>query len=349
MKKMRYLAVMIAAVISAATLLGGCGSSGEAMSNTPETTTTAATTAAPETTTAAETTEAPAVTEEKVTLAKDAVAPDGAPAKKDKSIIAKIQEGEQPEAPAEVEAAPSAYAQAIAKTVWAGMDSNYNCYALAFSETEVKFACDDGSSLDGYWAVADGDPTFYIFSDPECTECIGAIPWTLDSEKGVIVLNENIAMAQTDANSFDAVIDTLKKTATACKVAAYLDGTYWVGTDESDGAISAINMKDQYLNIYEVTTDGNEQVANFIWGLDYDALTLYDEEFNPIFAFNWNFADDGSWLDLSTENTSVRYTQVAADTAEAVYEYLHELAAQYAEAGQGGAEINDEVDGYSEE
>ena len=57
----------------------------------------------------------------------------------------------------------AAYADALAGTLWLGMDTEYNCYAMGFNEEEIVFEADDGSSASGYWGVTAGDPTIYIF------------------------------------------------------------------------------------------------------------------------------------------------------------------------------------------
>ena len=96
----------------------------------------------------------------------------------------------------------AAYADALAGTLWLGMDTEYNCYAMGFNEEEIVFEADDGSSASGYWGVTAGDPTIYIFDDAELTNQIASIPWSYDVENDVMILNNNVIMAQADNYSF---------------------------------------------------------------------------------------------------------------------------------------------------
>ena len=73
----------------------------------------------------------------------------------------------------------AAYANALAGTLWLGMDSEYNCYALGFNDEEIVFEANDGSSVSGYWGVTAGDPTIYIFEDADLTNQVASLLTTL--------------------------------------------------------------------------------------------------------------------------------------------------------------------------
>ena len=121
-------------------------------------------------------------------------------------------------------------------------------------EEEIVFEADDGSSASGYWGVTAGDPTIYIFDDAELTNQIASIPWSYDVENDVMILNNNVIMAQADNYSFSDAATAMQEMATAAKVQEYLQGTYWVGTD--DTSASAISMSSDTLEIIELSQDG---------------------------------------------------------------------------------------------
>ena len=208
----------------------------------------------------------------------------------------------------------AAYADALAGTLWLGMDTEYNCYAMGFNEEEIVFEADDGSSASGYWGVTAGDPTIYIFDDAELTNQIASIPWSYDMENDVMILNNNVIMAQADNYSFSDA-------ATAAKVQEYLQGTYWVGTD--DTSASAISMSSDTLEIIELSQDGTLDQGSFLWSMDYDTLNAYDENYNLLASFGWDISEDGSELQLTSDGESIVYTQVSEEDANAVVEYLY--------------------------
>lgn len=215
----------------------------------------------------------------------------------------------------------AAYADALAGTLWLGMDTEYNCYAMGFNEEEIVFEADDGSSASGYWGVTAGDPTIYIFDDAELTNQIASIPWSYDVENDVMILNNNVIMAQADNYSFSDAATAMQEMATAAKVQEYLQGTYWVGTD--DTSASAISMSSDTLEIIELSQDGTLDQGSFLWSMDYDTLNAYDENYNLLASFGWDISEDGSELQLTSDGESIVYTQVSEEDANAVVEYLY--------------------------
>lgn len=215
----------------------------------------------------------------------------------------------------------AAYADALAGTLWLGMDTEYNCYAMGFNEEEIVFEADDGSSASGYWGVTAGDPTIYIFDDAELTNQIASIPWSYDMENDVMILNNNVIMAQADNYSFSDAATAMQEMATAAKVQEYLQGTYWVGTD--DTSASAISMSSDTLEIIELSQDGTLDQGSFLWSMDYDTLNAYDENYNLLASFGWDISEDGSELQLTSDGESIVYTQVSEEDANAVVEYLY--------------------------
>ena len=215
----------------------------------------------------------------------------------------------------------AAYADALAGTLWLGMDTEYNCYAMGFNEEEIVFEADDGSSASGYWGVTAGDPTIYIFDDAELTNQIASIPWSYDVENDVMILNNNVIMAQADNYGFSDAATAMQEMATAAKVQEYLQGTYWVGTD--DTSASAISMSSDTLEIIELSQDGTLDQGSFLWSMDYDTLNAYDENYNLLASFGWDISEDGSELQLTSDGESIVYTQVSEEDANAVVEYLY--------------------------
>lgn len=225
----------------------------------------------------------------------------------------------------------AAYAEALAGTLWLGMDAEYNCYAMGFNDEEIVFEADDGSSASGYWGVTAGDPTIYIFEDAELTNQIASIPWSYDMENGVMILNDNVIMAQADSYSFSDAATAMQQMATAAKVQEYLQGTYWVGTD--DTSASAISMSSDTLEIIELSQDGTLDQGSFLWSMDYDTLNAYDENYNLLASFGWDISEDGSELQLTNDGESIVYTQVSEEDANAVVAYLYSVMGLEESAG----------------
>ena len=218
----------------------------------------------------------------------------------------------------------AAYADALAGTLWLGMDADYSCYALGFNDEEVVLEADDGSSISGYWGVTAGDPTIYIFDDAELTNQIASMPWSYDLENDLMILNDTVIMTQADSYGFEDAAAAMQQMAVAAQVQEYLQGTYWVGSD--DESASAISMDSDKFEMIELSTDGELTQGSFFWSMDYDALTLYDDSYNAVLSLNWNISEDGSQLELTADDgSSVVYEQVSEEDATSVADYLYSL------------------------
>ena len=218
----------------------------------------------------------------------------------------------------------AAYADALAGTLWLGMDADYSCYALGFNDEEVVLEADDGSSISGYWGVTAGDPTIYIFEDAELTNQIASMPWSYDLENDLMILNNTVIMTQADSYGFEDAAAAMQQMAVAAQVQEYLQGTYWVGSD--DESASAISMDSDKFEMIELSTDGELTQGSFFWSMDYDALTLYDDSYNAVLSLNWNISEDGSQLELTADDdSSVVYEQVSEEDATSVADYLYSL------------------------
>ncbi len=218
----------------------------------------------------------------------------------------------------------AAYADALAGTLWLGMDANYSCYALGFNDEEVVLEADDGSSISGYWGVTAGDPTIYIFEDAELTNQIASMPWSYDLENDLMILNDTVIMTQADSYGFEDAAAAMQQMAVAAQVQEYLQGTYWVGSD--DESASAISMDSDKFEMIELSTDGELTQGSFYWSMDYDALTLYDDSYNAVLSLAWDISEDGSQLELTADDgSSVVYEQVSEEDATSVADYLYSL------------------------
>ena len=218
----------------------------------------------------------------------------------------------------------AAYADALAGTLWLGMDADYSCYALGFNDEEVVLEADDGSSISGYWGVTAGDPTIYIFEDAELTNQIASMPWSYDLENDLMILNDTVIMTQADSYGFEDAAAAMQQMAVAAQVQEYLQGTYWVGSD--DESASAISMDSDKFEMIELSTDGELTQGSFFWSMDYDALTLYDDSYNAVLSLAWDISEDGSQLALTADDgSSVVYEQVSEEDATSVADYLYSL------------------------
>lgn len=223
---------------------------------------------------------------------------------------------------ADVDDETAAYAEALAGSLWLGMDEEYNCYAMGFNDEEIAFEANDGSSITGYWGVTAGDPTIYIFEDPELTSEIASIPWTFDTESNVMILNEKVIMAESDSYSFEESAAALEQMAAAAQVQEYLQGTYWLSVTDEEA--TAIALEGSELSMLNLTADGTLQELTTYWSMDYDQLSLYDESYNLVTSFQWNMAEDGSVLELVNANgETLTAEQVSEEDAADVIAYLY--------------------------
>jgi len=342
METLKKMTIVLAAVISAAMALTGCGDNASAAADKPaettaaaETTTTAAAESKPEETTtkAEEKKEEEKKEEPKEEEKKEESSGKEKPAKKGKSIVAKKKE-EAPEPPAEEAAPSSVLVDAFANTVWVGMDGDYNVYALCLGDEEISFMADDGSEINGYWGVVDGDPNIYIYNDQELTDLAYTMPFQPDVDNNVLVINDTIVLTPTEASSAEEMAAAMEKESVACTVASYLDGTYWACV--GDASVEALSLENNVIEYYSVSADG-EDAGNYYWSLDWENFTLYDEDYNPVVTYGWDIEKDGSKLQLTLDGTNYIYTQVPESDAQDIVSYLHSLF----EGGAEGAEAED--------
>ena len=217
-------------------------------------------------------------------------------------------------------------ADALANTVWAGMDDEYTCFVMAFTDEKIVLAADDDSSIEGYWGVKDNDPTIYIFKDSDLTDLDSQIPWSYDSENQLMILNEKVYMTQTDYKSFDDVTDALSKMAVAKKAQDYLQNTYWAVASADSSSIMAFSLKgnSSYMAIYS----NNELTeADLTWAMDYDYLSFYNNNNELVLSYNWDMAEDGSTLKLTdSEGNTMDFVKLTDEEATNIGEYLGSLA-----------------------
>ena len=289
--KKKIIAIMLVAAMAVS--VTACGNSADSTADTSAETTAAETTAA-ETEAAAEETEA---------AADDAAEEDTASEEGSDELGDAVQE----------------FANALDGTVWVGMDAeDFSCYALAFSGTEIVFAADDGSSIEGYWAV--NPENIYIYTDEEMSSEPYDIAWTVDTENDTFVLNGTAVMAQTDAYSFDAAVEAVSQLALASQVAQYLNGTYWVTINDTEA--EAVEISGEQFDVVTVDADGTANNITFKWGMDYNYLYCYDDDYNVMASLEWNMSDDGTELYLTSDGETNTYTQVSEEDAVDIMTYL---------------------------
>jgi hypothetical protein len=336
MGTMKKFALVLAAVITASMSLTSCGGSSD--SSSKATTTAASTTAASSSEAAKESTTAASTTKAATTKASGGTSTGTKPQKKGTSAVAK--QTAVPAAPAAQAEMPSEYVNAVANSVWVGMDADFNCYALAFSDEKVILECDDDSSFEGYWGVAEGDPTFYIFSDAELTQPVFAIPWTVDFEHELIILNDAVVMTEVDAATFEDAAKILEEESLVCQIADALDGTYWAGPS-SDGSFAAISLENGELEFYELDTDGTESVGKYHWSLDTTGLTLYDDQYNALDTLSLTIDTAASQIQMTGKSGSSVLSEVSEDDAVDIMVFLHTLAEGGIDEADLDADLNE--------
>ncbi len=241
--------------------------------------------------------------------------------------IEEDSEEEEEDTDAEEDDALSAYVDALANTVWCGMDIEYHCFVMAFGDEKISIAADDDSSIDGYWGVQADDPTIYIYSDAELTDEIGKMPWTYDFENEVMILNDTVIMAESDATSLEASVTELEKMSTAAKTVSALNGTVWAGAlvNEANNTLVstlavafAANDDAAAMALYECADGETIGQGVYMWSMNYDTLSLYDTNYNLVRSFEWGFDADNSLIltDINGNGAAI-LTQLTEEEAAA--------------------------------
>lgn len=206
------------------------------------------------------------------------------------------------------------YAEALADTVWVGVssDNDYEVYVMTFSGDKVYISSStENDTIEGYWTVTAGDPTLYVYSDAAKTEQIYQISWQYDMDNETIILDNTVVMTQTDEEHAENALNNMDDLASgmeiAAEVAEKLDGTYWIGGDGEE--YDAFCMYGDTIDMYGILADDSEYTMQGKWGMDYDYLTIYDNNYTEIAQYEWDIDEEGNlYLD------GVVYTQVDADS-----------------------------------
>ncbi|MEE5994264.1 MAG: hypothetical protein V3G42_13670 [Oscillospiraceae bacterium] len=230
---------------------------------------------------------------------------------------------------------------AVSNTVWVGMDAEYTCYVLAFSEDEIYFAADDDSELQGYWDISMDASHIYIYSDAEMTDEIGGFDWEYDEESDTMIIMDTVVMAQTEAETLEDAVTELEKMSLAKTVAEAMNGTYWIG-EEADETYDVLYMEDDVMVWAYFDENAETNVATYYWGMDYDYITLYDADYNEVLQMGWDVTEDLSTLTLTVDGASVEMTQTDEASAEEVLGTMIQASDVVAAAAK---DATDEEDG----
>ena len=150
-----------------------------------------------------------------------------------------------------------------------------------------------------------------------------------------MIIMDTVVMAETDANSIDAAVEELEKMSVAKNVGEALNETYWFGTDSAGNGL-VMAMFDNAMVWASIDTEGTPVVESLYWGIDYDTITLYNAEYEPVLEMGWDIAEDLSVLQLSMGGEDIEMTPTTEDEAAefiGVAVVLGEI-----ESGHGGAD-----------
>ncbi len=251
------------------------------------------------------------------------------------SSVAETEAADEKKVDEEAAALAAELLDAVSNTVWVGMDAEFNCYVLAFGEDEIYFADDMGGEAEGYWDITADASHIFIYSDAELTDEIGGFDWEYNEESDTMIIMDTVVMAQTDANSIDAAVEELEKMSVAKNVGEALNETYWFGTDSAGNGL-VMAMFDNAMVWASIDTEGTPVVESLYWGIDYDTITLYNAEYEPVLEMGWDIAEDLSVLQLTMGGEDIEMTPTTEDEAAefiGVAVVLGEI-----ESGHGGAD-----------
>lgn len=219
----------------------------------------------------------------------------------------------------ELDEAVQELANALDGTLWIGMDNQFNCYAIGFSGPEISLATNTDAEIDGYWAI--NDSTLYIYSEETWENEIVNFAWDYDSDNQLLVLDNDAYLTQSTTEDASQVAEAMEQMAAACKMAEYLNETYWVTI--SDDVAEALYMSGDSVEVFDVMADGTTADYNVKWGLDYDNLYFYDNDNTLLASFYWTIESDASAITLTGEDgTATAYAQVSSEDAADIMGYL---------------------------
>ena len=169
----------------------------------------------------------------------------------------------------------------LSGTTWTGISREQKIVAASFDGESVYLAAldTDGSLSDisGYWQV--DMTTLYFYENEDYSDDPVALDfdWYTTEEGEYIQIGEVILSRVENEDGLEATLDEMAVTASVIEYVA--QGTYWIGSGDDTALIFYFEDDHAFFDLlYEEEGEIKDQPISGLWSLDYDYLTIIDDE-----------------------------------------------------------------------
>ena len=218
-------------------------------------------------------------------------------------------------------------AEILAGTTWAGISSEQEIMVAAFDEKDVYMAILDTNrevtDLDGYWK-ADYD-TFYLYANEDYSDdpTTFEFDWYTTENGEYIQLDDIILSSEGDGSNLENTLDQMMTTASVIEYVA--QGTYWIGSGDETAMIFYFEGDQAYFDLlYNENGQIQTQSISGLWSLDYDHLTLIDDETDMSYELGWDLSEEGDsyCFELTEDDTTYYLYESAAEDVDSTLNIL---------------------------
>ncbi len=221
----------------------------------------------------------------------------------------------------------SEMADILPGTTWAGISGTQEIMVAAFDEKGVYLAIldTDGelTDLDGYWK-ADFD-TFYLYLNEDYSDepTTFDFDWYFTENGEYIQLDDIILSSEGDGSNLETTLDQMMTTASVIEYVA--QGTYWIGSGDETAMIFYFEGDQAYFDLlYSDNGEIQTQSISGLWSLDYEHLTIIDDETDTSYELGWNLSEEGDsyCFELTEDDTTYYLYESAAEDVGSTLDIL---------------------------
>ncbi len=241
----------------------------------------------------------------------------------------------------------------LAGTTWAGISSQQEIMVAAFDEKDAYLAIIDTdgevTDLDGYWK-ADFD-TFYLYANEDYSDdpTTFAFDWYTTENGEYIQLDDIVLSSEGDGSNMETTLDQMMTTASVIEYVA--QGTYWIGSGDETAMIFYFEGDQAYFDLlYNENGEIQTQSIYGLWSLDYDHLTLIDDETDMSYELGWDLSEEGDsyCFELTEDDTTYYLYESAAEDVDSTLEILtsYLTAEDSVDVEADDIDLSDFLEGY---
>lgn len=240
----------------------------------------------------------------------------------------------------------------LSGTTWAGISSAQKILVASFDGASVYLAAldTDGtlSDISGYWQADMTTLYFYENEDYSDDPVSLDFEWYTTEEGEYIQIGDVILSREENEDGLEATLDEMAVTASVIEYVA--QGTYWIGSGDATAMIFYFEDDHAFFDLlYEEDGEIKDQPISGLWSLDYDYLTIIDDETDMSYELEWNLSQEGDnyCFELTEDGETYYLYESAAEDVSSTLEILTSYLTTEEEVDETDIDISTFLEGYT--